>query len=135
MDKIVFDDSLKVNIPTIDGQHARLSDLLNQLIDYKEGKIDLSLADILAGLAAYVDYHFATEEELFAQYQYPQSAAHKVEHQGFTQKIAAFNAEYEQDQTIGLPDEIIAFLFDWTKHHIQVVDRQYAPFLLDKGVQ
>ncbi len=131
MDKIVFDDSLKVNIPTIDEQHARLIDLLNQLIDYKEGEGNLSLADILAE----VNSHFATEEALFDEYQYPESAAHKAEHQAYAQKLADFNAEYEQDQSIGLPDEMIGFLFGWIKHHIQVVDRQYAPFLLGKGVQ
>ncbi len=135
MDKIVFDDSLKVNIPTIDGQHARLIDMLNQLIDYKAGQVDVPLAEVLSELAAYVDYHFATEEDLFEEYQYPQSEVHKAEHQSYTQKLADFNAEYEKDQTIGLPDEIITFLFDWIKHHIQVVDRQYAPFLLEKGVQ
>lgn len=135
MTAITFDDSLKVHVKELDEQHKQLIAILNQLDKLRQGEEGTeSLDEVLADLAAYVDYHFAAEEELFKKYNYPDAVAHDAEHRHYAEKIKEFSDQYQADKAIGLPDEVFHFLVEWIMHHIKQVDRQYSKFLNAQGV-
>ena len=60
-------------------------------------------------------------------------AAHKEEHRIFVEKIRSFQRDFSLGR-VALSLEILHFLRDWLLHHILETDKEYGPFLKDKGV-
>lgn len=127
--------SLSVGIADIDRQHKSLVEQINALNEaMKAGKGKEALGKVLSELISYTASHFATEEKLFDKYAYPDTAAHKKEHGQLVQKVTAFKADFDKGQT-GLTVQVMNFLGDWLRTHIQGSDSKYAPFLQSKGVK
>jgi hemerythrin len=130
-----WNDSMSVNITEIDQQHQKLIGMINHLNDaMKAGKGKDVTAKIVGGLMTYTKVHFNTEEKLFDQHGYPETAAHKREHAIFVQKVGNFKRDFDADK-IGLSVEIMNFLSNWLTKHIMKTDQQYSAFLNAKGVQ
>ena len=135
MSMIKFDDSMVVNIKTIDEQHKGLIDDINKLTTaMKSAKGQDILNDIFADLLAYADYHFETEEELFKKYNYPDGDKHIEEHNSFRDRVEEFNSKYQQQNKLGITVEILNFFADWLRNHIKKTDKAYAKFFNDLGV-
>jgi hemerythrin len=56
----------------------------------KVGRGKAILAEIIDEVAKYADFHFATEEKLFIQYDYPGTVSHKKLHGDFVVGIINF---------------------------------------------
>ncbi|MCW8880078.1 MAG: bacteriohemerythrin [Kangiellaceae bacterium] len=124
-----------VGIPSIDNQHKRLIELINQLNQaMAEGESASIVADILKGLTDYTRYHFSYEEDLFNQHNYPQTEQHLKEHASLIDRVEQFHYEFAQDPGGSISLELMQFLTNWLVDHIQGSDREYAGFLLKKGV-
>ncbi len=131
---IDWDAKLSVNINIIDEQHKKLVGLVNALYDaMKEGKAKDILGNLLTELVSYTDYHFKTEEELFKKHGYPESAAHKLEHDKLRKEVLDLKAKFDQGEMI-ITVEVLYFLRDWLGKHILGSDKKYSPFLISKGV-
>jgi hemerythrin len=132
---IQWTDALSVKIGTIDEQHKKLILLINELdVAMRAGKGKDILGKILNELVAYVGTHFGTEEKLFAQHAYPDTAVHKMEHGDFVRKVGEFKKGFESGK-LGLTIELMNFLSDWLRKHIMGTDQKYGPFLVEKGVK
>jgi hemerythrin len=132
---IEWNDTLKVGIGVIDGQHKGLVQLTNGLNDaMKEGKAKTALGNIIAALIGYAGTHFATEERYFDKFVYPERAAHKKEHAEFVTKVSGFKKGFEEGK-IALSIEVVNFLAQWLKKHIAGSDKAYAPFLIERGLR
>lgn len=125
---ITWNDQLNVGISSIDKQHQKLVDILNQLdeavaLGYKHKKI-LQLVD---ELIEYTQYHFQDEENLMLQggYDTAQYNRHKSEHDEFIEKVAR-----EREMAIDNPDAVsnvlLDFLVAWIMDHILYSDKQMA---------
>lgn len=126
---------LSVGIEEIDREHRTLVGMINELDDAMyEGKSKDMLGQIINRLVAYAVTHFHTEESYFDLFGYPAADAHKAEHESFRQKTAEFKTGFEAG-TIGLSFQVMDFLSQWVQNHIQSVDKQYAPFLLARGLK
>lgn len=135
MGVIEFDDTMLVNIKHIDEQHKKLIDILNRLRDaMKAGSGKEALEEVLTDLAAYVEYHFKSEEDLFKKYNYPDSTKHIEEHKSYIENIGKFNEKFNQNKTLGLSVEVLNYLVSWVKHHIMEVDKKYSEFFNARGV-
>lgn len=135
MSIISWNESLSVNVQEIDQQHQKLIGMINELYDaMKEGKGNTVLDKVITELIDYTTSHFTTEEKYFEKYSYPRAASHKLEHADFIKKVSSFQEQYRAGQT-GLSIEIITFLSNWLKNHIQIVDKQYTPFFNEKGLK
>ena len=135
MSLIQWNDSLIVNIAEIDSQHKRLVEMINDLYEaMRQGKGKEITGDVVKGLVAYASSHFKLEEKYFAQFNYPDSANHKSEHNAFVKRITDFQEKFNKG-TMGLSVEIMKFLSDWLTNHIKVSDRKYCPFLVSKGIK
>jgi len=91
------------------------------------------LAGILESLVQYTAVHFAHEEYLMRQQQYPNLAMHKAEHDALTRQVLQFKTDFEQGRT-AITFSVLAFFRNWLEKHILQSDHQYAPYLLPKAV-
>lgn len=130
----VWNNNYSVGIKEIDGQHKVLIDMLNELYDaMQSGKSNDILGAIIYKLVHYTKTHFATEEKYFDKFGYPDTFAHKKEHEKFTQKVLAFKNDFDAGK-VAMTVSITSFLKDWLASHIQGVDKKYGPFLNSKGI-
>ena len=132
---ITWTRELELGIGSIDKQHKRLVDLINELhAAMKNRKPKETILNVFGQLKDYTVSHFGAEEKHFARHGYPQTTAHVEEHHKFVAKVL----EWEQALLSGratVTMDVMRFLKDWLTKHIMVVDKSYAPFLKAKGVQ
>jgi hemerythrin-like metal-binding protein len=130
-----WSDKLSVGVASIDAQHKKLVGMVNDLFDaMKGGRGREALAKILDGLAAYTVSHFAYEEQLFLKTGYPESAAHKKEHDDLTKKVLDIQAKMKSGVSFSLSMEVMEFLKAWLLNHIMGSDKKYGPHLVSKGI-
>ena len=79
---------LELGVAEIDRQHQWLVQLTNDLHDELSQAQPRreAIGEVLEGLVDYTHNHFIVEEVLFQQHGYPDTPAHKAEHDGFTGK-------------------------------------------------
>jgi len=131
---IEWNDSIKVGIRTIDEQHKQLVDMINMLHEaMAAGKGNLVLNEIFARLVAYTRTHFATEEELFKRYMYPEFADHKREHDELIQSVLILESQFASKK-LGVSIKTANMLKDWLTNHIMKTDKKYVEFLNSRGV-
>ncbi|MBT3984046.1 MAG: hemerythrin family protein [Bacteriovoracaceae bacterium] len=132
---IEWSNDLSVKVNSIDTQHKKLIEYINQLHDgMMEGKGNDVLSTILEGLVDYTAKHFKYEEMLFLTHGYDDAEAHKAEHAALVAKVVAFKEDFAQGKAT-LSSDIMEFLRDWLTDHIQGTDMKYSAFLTEKGVQ
>ena len=135
MPLMTWKDEYSVKIQTIDSQHKKLIDLLNQIYDASRvGKGKEILGKILNELVTYTKIHFATEEEFFKKFSYPGYIQHKIEHDKLTKQVTDFQEQYAIGR-VTLSIEIMQFLKDWLNGHILGTDKKYSEFLNSKGLR
>jgi hemerythrin-like metal-binding protein len=118
-----------VGIKSIDGQHQNLFAIARELYGaMSSGQGKQAVGQILSRLAHYTAIHFAHEERLLQTSNYPGLAKHKLEHQRLTERVQAFQADFEAGR-VALSVQLLQFLRDWLEHHIQTEDTAYAPHL------
>jgi len=127
-----WDDSLSVGIADIDSDHKKLLGLINQLQTAAHYKTDAEFTDkILNDLVEYTKYHFAREENMMSQHQYPGYEDHKKQHDAMVREVEKFIDEYRIDNTRTI-ENVALYLKNWLINHIQGSDQEYAPFLKKK---
>jgi hemerythrin len=134
MTLIKWSDKYSVNIKTIDEQHQRFINMINELSDrVAEESLPSTISNILDQMLDYADYHFKTEEELFKTHNYPGLEIHKQQHDAFVKKVFELKEDFAKGRiTISL--KILAFLNEWLINHILDSDQKYAPYLNERGV-
>src|SRR5271166_7079344 len=120
MNPFEWKDSYSVKVVALDNQHKKLfatAEELNNAMLAGHGKE--KAGDILRRLIEYTVNHFVNEERMMERHGYPTLPSHRAEHQALTDKVLAFKREYDAGNA-SIP-ELMAFLDDWLKHHIQNV--------------
>lgn len=131
---IVWSDDLSVKVGKSDEQHKVLINLINDLHDAMlKGKSKEIISDILKSLVDYTVVHFTEEEELLAKYEYPDLPIQKKAHAAFVKRISEFQEGYKKEK-FGLSIEIMDFLSDWLRNHINGIDKNYSAYMNSKGV-
>jgi hemerythrin len=127
-------DDFVLGIEIIDTQHHWLVDATNRLHDQIESqKPDTEIVGkILEGLVEYAMDHFIVEEELFLRLGYPDTDAHKGEHDAFTRQAIELLLKFESGESVS--EDTLEFLQAWLVHHIMRIDKAYMPFLKAHGV-
>jgi len=135
MPLINWTNDFSVNVAEIDQQHKKLVGMINELHDaMRAGKGKDIIGSIINNLIDYARVHFGTEEKYFAQFGYPETEVHKMEHAGFIKKTLDFNNGFKQGK-IGLTIEVMNFLSDWLKNHILKTDKRYSKFFNEHGLK
>ncbi len=133
--QIEWHDGMSVGIPEIDEDHQRFASLINDfnrlILDRKDlGEIRKSLQSVMDDAAQ----HFAHEEKLFDQWQYPDADDHANQH---AQVLAAFQEIMKRFVTYGLESEWIEAgleVKDLLISHLVNEDMKYAKFYRNSQV-
>ena len=132
---LVWKPEYNTGIDSIDQQHKKLLGLINQLqtaVDHSTG--EEFEKETLDGLVGYTKNHFAYEEQLMVENDYPDFEPHKAEHEKMIAQVTKVLAEYEQSHDKSM-QHAHDFLRDWLVNHINGTDQQYSEFLIGKGVR
>jgi hemerythrin len=127
---------LVTGIPAIDEQHGELLDLANEVVNAAGAGLHPELFDLATSfLAGYAAYHFAAEETVMTDLDYPQRGQHFDTHRRLQREVAFQVAEARANRTgEACKDEIARFLENWIVHHIRVMDRELAEFLRSQTI-
>ncbi len=129
-----WDSSFSVNIPSIDAQHKKLVDIVNDLhAALQNGNSDEVLNEIFDELISYTHEHFAYEEKLFDKFRYADSVTHKRKHKFIFDEVNRLKTEGSKRTIVSL--ELMTFLRKWLTKHIKLTDMEYSTFLVSKGVK
>jgi hemerythrin len=138
MTLIKWDDSLKLGIAVIDGQHQHLIEIINRLHEAAvEGRGADAISGILDELIVYTATHFSMEEKYFAEFDYPDAEEHKHEHDALIQKVSDFADHYESALHDGKSDtakELLEFLKIWWRYHMMDTDSKFVALFKQKGL-
>lgn len=129
-----WNQDLSVNVGLIDEQHKRFVQMLDDFYQaILQGKEKQELAKLFEGLGNYANYHFATEEKYFDEFNYEGSAEHKAEHNAFRDKVADIKQRADSgDEQVST--ELIDFLEDWLVKHVNGLDKKYTKCFNDHGL-
>lgn len=131
---IEWNDDLSVGVALFDNQHKKLVEQLNTLhAAMLEGKSTDVLGSIFKELSDYTGYHFASEEDAFFKYGYPETDVHIDEHSKLLNKVADLCTQYKKG-TLVVSIELLDFLRGWVSDHIMKTDKKYSSFLKGKAV-
>ncbi|MBA3996130.1 MAG: hemerythrin [Candidatus Accumulibacter sp.] len=134
MSYMPWSEALSVGLKSVDEQHRWLVDATNRLhAELVKATPDRAvMGRIIEGLMDYTMNHFIMEEELFERYAYPETAAHKAQHDHFTAQVMDTLVRFEDGEDVG--QATLDFLKNWLIEHIMRTDKAYAPFLAAHGI-
>ncbi|MDR3349418.1 MAG: hemerythrin family protein [Acidaminococcales bacterium] len=126
-----WDKSLETGHKMIDNQHKQLVAALNALIAAcRSGQGHAEVANTMEFLAAYTIKHFADEEKLQAQYDYPCYLDHKRYHEEFKITVRGLTEELlREGPTDEVADKISSVIGNWLVNHIKGDDFKMAAFV------
>ncbi len=130
-----WSNEYSVDVRSIDGQHHKLFDMLNELHDaMKAGKGGQTVPGIWKRLVAYTCDHFKDEERLMSDAGYSELAVHKAEHDKLIGEVQKMVRDFEQGKIV-LTMELTDFLVHWLQTHIRGCDKKYSAQMRAAGIQ
>ena len=126
-----WNDSLLIGITLIDSQHRELIGRMDKLRDAcMQGKGHDEVEETLKFVVSYIQEHFKAEEEMQAEYSYPDIASHKKLHADFVARVIAI---LQEDKRTGPTTELTAkvnkTLLGWFIQHIRTEDKKLALYI------
>lgn len=124
-------ETLAIGVERIDGQHRELLRHFDALLNACEAGLGMEeLGNLLDYLDGYVQWHFADEERLQEEHQYPGLEEHRREHEAFIGRIARLRLHIA-GEGVALHHlvETNDLLFTWLIGHISGTDRLLGDFL------
>lgn len=131
---LTWSDAFSVGIPSIDQQHMKLIDIINQVEESLiAGGDSANLVEAIQSLSAYVSEHFTYEEELMGRHDFAGLSRHLHQHKYFSDKIDNIRMRLSREPEVAARD-LLSFLNMWLIDHISHSDKQYSAFLISCGV-
>jgi len=126
-----WDSLLESGNEIIDSQHKQLIDAVNKLLQAcRAGTGKEELEQTLDFLLAYTERHFADEEALQKEYDYPDYLRHRRTHEEFKLTIQALAEQLRQEgPTVSLVAEVYSCMGDWLISHIKGDDFRLAAYI------
>ncbi len=127
-------EQYSVNIAALDAQHQGFFATINELNEaLARGRGARVTEPILKKLVEYAQTHFAAEEALLTEHQFPGLETHRMEHQRFDKKVAKFLEDHRAGKQ-GVSVSLLLFMQTWLKEHILTADKAFSSFLNARGV-
>jgi hemerythrin len=128
-----WNDSYSVSVASMDNQHKKLFDLINQLHDaMAAGKGKEIIGTVLNEMLDYTKTHFTAEEKILEKHNYPGLPEQKKQHGIYIQKVVEMQEKAKTGNLV-LSLEASQFLKEWLLNHILVIDKKYSDLLATKG--
>ncbi len=124
-----------VGVKALDFEHATFLRSLNRLhAAMIQGQGKSVTGPLLSSLSSRARCHFDSEESMMKAANYPGLAEHKQRHVEFALKIDELIAAFEQDGE-NLSILLLKFMREWLSDHVQKDDKEYGPWLNERGIQ
>lgn len=130
MRELEWSQDLSVGIEKIDKQHQELFKKSNELLEAIGANDKDKVIEVIDFLCDYVIEHFAYEERIQLEYNYPAFEAHRDMHSNFIKKVYKFKKEVDKhgiDEN--LANEVKHELVNWLINHICSIDKKLGIFL------
>ena len=130
MTKIILTEDLKTGVAKIDEQHQELIDRINELKTmgaqvFSKEEIQKTL-DLLG---EYVIKHFADEEQLQNQSNYPKYEMHKELHKNFVKEFLKMQEEFASNgSSLKFSLELTQVVINWLIKHIKMADVEFGRY-------
>lgn len=133
---LVWDESRHaLGIPSLDRQHREMMDLVNELAEAVAHGCDYERAhQQMEKILDFVADHFAHEEILMRQHDFPGAEQHAAEHEKLLREAATLMETYDA----GHADRAVlvtAFLTDCAENHILNEDREISQYFRERGIK
>ena len=117
-------------IEFIDNEHKKSFEIANnvyelQMNEFIPDKYDYIL-DVVNELKDYAKTHFQHEEDYMSSIKYRKFLSHKVEHDGFIEKINEYDPDVIDENQKEILLELLDFLTSWLVDHILMQDKLIA---------
>jgi hemerythrin len=114
--------------PLIDAEHRILVMLFRKLdIAIKTREPEATISRIVLEVKRYVQFHFASEENLMYETNYPYIEEHIAVHTHLLVKLNNMMSKLTSRQEF--PDDVLDFLSDWLTKHISQHDKELAVYV------
>ena len=124
---ILWSPSYSVGNATIDLQHRKIINLINQLFrEIEEGLFD-GTDEILTAIGRYTRIHFTFEENLLKNSAYPELESHMELHRKMAERTNALVASPPKCEETAR--KLLLVLREWWLDHILLQDQGYASFI------
>lgn len=129
----VWNDDYITGIAKIDQDHKTLVSLINDLYEaMQDGSGGALLLPIFSALKHYTESHFTEEERYMVEHDAPDQEKHFLEHKLMVEKLADLESRHRHGEA-AISLQTLAFLRDWLKNHICLIDQTMISHLHDKG--
>jgi hemerythrin len=119
----------------MDQQHQAIMDGLNELHEAMlSGNVNDAVAPLIDRLVLLAGSHFVAEERLMKSAHFPGLADHRAKHKELSQKVEEFIARHENGD-VAAYSQFMYFVRDWFTKHMEKEDREYIPWLAERGVR
>ena len=123
-----------VEIRAMDDQHGILMDTLNELrLAVVRGLNRKEVTQLLKQLSEFTRMHFWSEEQLLEQFDFPGLVEHRIEHQRLMGQLQESANKMMHSESMHMRP-LLAFLSDCYREHIEGPDKEYGPWLNERGV-
>lgn len=123
-----WDQKYELGHERIDAEHRIF---LGLIVDFHEAAANNAsnekLIRILNEIAKYADFHFVSEENIMAEYQYPDLKQHAYLHHVLLSEVK--NKYYQFEHCNIGADEVFEFLFEWFALHTSNEDKKLVGYL------
>jgi len=126
-----WDSTLESGYEKVDNQHKQLVAALNNLMEASStGQGDAAVMETLDFLTGYAVKHFADEEKLQVQYDYPDYLNHKRIHDDFKGVVGNLvQRVVKEGPTVEMVDLVSSTVGAWLLNHIKGDDFRMATFI------
>ena len=127
----VWDTSLETGYLKIDNQHKQLVAAVNNLMEASAGgKGDDAVMETLDFLTGYAIKHFADEEQLQIDYDFPDYLNHKRIHDEFKNVVGALvNKVNKEGISEAIITDVSSIIGGWLLNHIKGDDFRMASYV------
>ena len=134
--KLEWSSKHSVNVKEIDEQHKYFIGLINEMFeDLERREVEEVVDDTLNQVAAYAQFHFATEEKRMAQCGYKGIEEQKAAHAQLLRPLAELLDERKVTLDIyAYYYDLLDFLTEWLLNHLQTENTQFSKCLNDHGI-
>ncbi len=134
MSLLTWSYACSVDVRAMDDQHGILMDTINELrLALVHGSGREQVSALLDQLIEFTRMHFWSEEQLMEQTGFPDLAGHRAEHHRMLAEMLRSAHCLQHGEGIQTRAMLCA-LRDGYIEHIEGLDREYGPWLNDRGI-
>ena len=124
---MVWNQSYETGNVQVDEEHKQIFALVKKVIDAAFDDRDEKIETAMDFLADYTVKHFANEESLMLESEYPETDAHKTQHQNFVKEFLALKERIANEtDTLKSSLDINRVIVNWLSAHVLGSDRLLA---------